>query len=140
MFFSSSSSCADAGEGTRSMGKGEAAPLCLPTVIPVANPSRWPPHQGTGMLGCMGLSTREAHMCAGLPAPDRPFFLCLFLLSPLFPPRCHPVSPLPPPSCRGVHWEPRGSPSAAPLGMSDPRRFVLSRDAKVLNAAPDSSR
>lgn len=112
-----SSFYADAGEGTRSSGRRNAAPPHLLARIPQRALLGDQPMEASGCSAATGLlpapSTQETQTCAGLSAPDWPFFLCLLLLSLPFSPCCHPISSPPPLPCLGICWKPEVSPSAA---------------------------
>lgn len=127
VYFSPSPFRADAGEESRSPGKGKAAPL-----------HSW--------LGCW--LPWGCHLLFHLGSPNvcrtfHPRLTFLSLSFPSFSPFLSLLSPCVPSTASaltGLHWRPKVSPSASPLEMSVPCGFVHSRDEKVLNAALNGSR
>lgn len=92
----------------------EGSSSALLTGNPLANPTGFPAHGGTGILAATCSSAWGAQTCAGPSTQHWPFFLCLFLLSPLFSPCCHPISPLLPPPWQGFAGDLRLLPQFPP--------------------------
>lgn len=144
VYFSPSSFCADAGEETGSPVKGKAAPLHSWLGSPLANPTGFPAHGGTGIQAAVGLSPAlppgDPKRVQDLPPRTDLSFSCLFLLSPPFSPCCHPFSPPLPLPWQGFAGDLRSLPQLPPCKCQFLGGFVLSRDEKVLNAALNGSR
>lgn len=119
----------------------EGSSSALLAGIPLANPTGFPAHAGTGIPAAMGLLF---HL--GSPNVCRTFHPRLTFLSlsfPSFSPFLSLLSPHLPSAASaltGPRWRSEVSPSASPLEMSVPCGLVLSRDEKVLNAALNGSR